>query len=345
MKKKIFLLLSILFISQFYAQMVSNVRVSRDPDCGYYKISFDLNGKEERTYLISFTATNGNEEIKNPEGLKGEGISEACCVGPNRVLFWYPELFGYEKTGWQFIIKAIDSNFVFVEGGTFQMGSNNGEDSEKPIHTVILSPFYIGKYEVTKSDWSGVMNKDKSTYEYGEFPIEYISWYDAIEYCNKLSLKEGLTPCYSGKGKNIKCDWSANGYRLPTEAEWEYAARGGIKSKGFKYSGSNDIDEVAWYNGNSNNTSHKVGEKKPNELGIYDMSGNIYEYCWDWLDKDYYRDSVLYNPKGPGKGIYKIIRGGDYYNNKNFCLVSKRKGITPKVKYCQFGFRVVRANL
>ena len=166
-------------------------------------------------------------------------------------------------------------NMIFVEGGTFQMGSNNGDSDEKPVHRVTVSDFYIGKYEVTQKEWYEVMGNNPSRFKGRNLPVEEVSWYDAVEFCNKKSKAEGLTPCYTGSRKNTKCNFSANGYRLPTEAEWAYAARGGIKSKGYKYSGSNTIGDVAWYISNSGSKTHTVGTKKANELGIYDMTGNV----------------------------------------------------------------------
>jgi formylglycine-generating enzyme required for sulfatase activity len=135
--------------------------------------------------------------------------------------------------------------------------------------------------------------------ERGSMPVSGVDWYDAVAYCSWLSEKAGLTPCYSGGGKVTKCDFQADGYRLPTEAEWEFAARGGIQSHGYLYSGSNDPDEIGWHAGNSGGHAHPVGQKKPNELGIHDMSGNRWEWCWDWFDADYYASSPEVDPTGP----------------------------------------------
>ena len=188
--------------------------------------------------------------------------------------------------------KVTPKKMIYVEGGTFQMGSTNGGSSEQPIHTVTVSSFLIGKYEVTQKEWQEVMGYNPSYSEGDNRPVEKVSWYDAVEFCNKLSEKEGLTPAYTINGFDVSCNWSANGYRLPTEAEWEYAAKGGKKSKNYKYSGSDNIDDVAWYDANSDGRSHDVGTKAPNELGIYDMSGNVWEMCWDSFDNSYKFHSV-----------------------------------------------------
>jgi len=242
---------------------------------------------------------------------------------------------------------ATDSNLesmVFVEGGSFMMGSNDGYPDELPIHEATLSPFWIGKYQVTKDAWLKIMALEPSEIKDGNLPMEQISWLQAIEYCNQRSIHEDLPPCYTITRDNVYCDFSANGYRLPTEAEWEYAARGGKKSAGFIYSGSNDHDNVAWHDGNSQNKSHPVGTKKANELGIHDMSGNLFEWCWDWYDKDYYEKSPGSNPKGPETGTHKVLRGGSWHHFHPFCRVSFRNYYyTPYYWNIDVGFRIVRS--
>jgi len=212
--------------------------------------------------------------------------------------------------------KVVSSllDLIFVEGGSFSMGSEEGNPSEKPAHTVQVDGFYIGKYEVTQSQWNQIMGAsptlDKGTGD--KNPVYNVSWTDAVDFCNKLSIKEGLTPCYSGSGAGTECNFSANGYRLPTEAEWEFAARGGIESKKYLYAGSNNEEEAGWYSGSSEGTTHEVGLKAPNELGLYDMSGNLWEWCWDWFDAKFYSSSPSKNPTGPESGIYRVLRGGGW---------------------------------
>ena len=242
-------------------------------------------------------------------------------------------------------LDAQATTLVYVEGGSFMMGSDDydSDEDEQPIHEVSVSSFYIGKYQVTQEEWQDVMRNDPSDFEGDMLPVDTIDWYDAIEYCNKRSIKEGLKPCYSGFGDNITCDWTANGYRLPTEAEWEYAARGGKKSKGYIYSGSNDLDEVAWYYDNSGDETHPVGEKKANELGIYGMSGNVWEWCWDWYDENYYQQSPKQDPRGPSSGDYRVLRGGswDYYDD--YCRVAYRTYDNPDRRFSDYGLRILRA--
>ena len=194
------------------------------------------------------------------------------------------------------ILDRLVANMVYVEGGTFTMGATpeQGSDAygdEKPAHQVTLNDFYIGKYEVTQVEWKAVMGENPSYFKGDNLPVECVSWEDCQEFINKLNE---LT------GKN---------FRLPTEAEWEYAARGGNKSQGYKYSGSNNIDNVAWYTGNSNRT-YPVRQKRANELGLYDMSGNVCEWCQDWYGS--YSSSAQTNPTGPGSGDRRVKRGGTW---------------------------------
>ena len=337
MKKVIlsgFLLL--LFSTPLLCQQISNVQ--QKIENGRIIITYDLSGDD--IYNITLTATNKDGTKIKPEVIAGD--LENVKPGKNHKIWWEPVLEGRDLQGWNISLIAKKSLMVFVKGGTFQMGSNDGEDGEKPVHTVTVDDFYIGKYEVTQKEWKEVMGNNPSYFKGDNSPVEEVSWYDAVEFCNKLSKKEGLTPCYSGSGKNTKCDFSANGYRLPTEAEWEYAALGGNKSRGYKYSGSNTIGEVAWYGNNSGSKTHPVGKKQPNELGIYDMSGNVWEWCWDWHDKNYYSKSPKYNPKGPGSCKYRVLRGGSWDNYDIGCRSSNRISNNPGSSYYNYGFRFLR---
>ncbi|MBI9032678.1 SUMF1/EgtB/PvdO family nonheme iron enzyme [bacterium] len=224
--------------------------------------------------------------------------------------------------------------FVLVEGGTFHNGTAN----------VTLSDFIIGKYEVTQAEWQEIMGNNPSYFKGDNNPVEQVSWYDAVEFCNKKSVKEGLDPVYLGSGASIKCDFSKNGYRLPTEAEWEYAARGGKKSKAYTYSGSNNIDKVAEYKANNNKSTKAVGGKKPNELGIYDMSGNVWEWCWDWYGYEDYSSSSESNPLGPNSGSYRVLRGGGWYSSAAYCRVANRDCYSSTYSSYFVGFRLARSS-
>ena len=255
-------------------------------------------------------------------------------------------------------IEPIVPEMVLVEAGSFQMGSTNGRPDQQPVHTVhITRPFYISKYAVTFEEYDlfcddtiGIPKPKDRGWGRGAHPVSGVNWYDAVKYCNWLSEKEGLTPCYDVKGKLTQCDFSANGYRLPTEAEWEYAARGGHKSQGYEYTGSNNVDDVGWYEGNSGGQTHPVGQKQPNELGLYDMSGNMWEWCWDWYGKDYYASSPVSDPTGPssGTGVYiadadRARRGGSYREKSDVLRVTFR-GADGATYRGDSAFRLVRTK-
>jgi len=237
----------------------------------------------------------------------------------------------------------VPEGLILVEGGTFQMGSNKN-DNEKPIHEVKLDSFYIGKYPVTFEAYDAfcaATQRDKpGDQDWGRArrPVTDVSWYDAVAYCNWLSAQQNLQQVYTINGKDVGVNWRAKGYRLPTEAEWEYAARGGKKRNGFEYAGSNNLDEVGWYDGNSKTTPHPVGNKKANELGIHDMSGNVWEWCNDWYAA--YPASAQTNPQGPDKGSYRVFRGGSWRYDAQCCRAAGRYGYTPTYRYDFIGFRL-----
>lgn len=218
-------------------------------------------------------------------------------------------------------IQLPDIPMVFVEGGTFSMGSEDGEDDEKPVHSVTLSSYHIGKYEVTQKLWKAVMGNNPSKFKGNNRPVEFVSWDDVQVFLKKLN---------SITGKN---------YRLPTEAEWEFAARGGTKSRGYKYSGSNDIGSVAWNEDNSGSKTYVVGSKSSNELGIYDMTGNVWEWCEDVYDEYYYcRNIPALNPCNEVNGSYRVCRGGSYLARD--CLVSSRSYNLSGLSGSFLGFRL-----
>ena len=236
--------------------------------------------------------------------------------------------------------QNIKADFKLVEGGTFQMGSTSGDSDEKPVHTVTVSSFYMCDHEVTQKEYRDVMGANPRSFSGDNRPVECVSWYNAVEYCNKLSIKEGLTPCYTINGDSTTCNFKANGYRLPTEAEWEYAARGGKNSNGYTYAGSNSVGNVAWYNDNSGIQIHNVKTKAPNELGLYDMSGNVWEWCWD--RKGSYSSGLQTNPSGSSSGSYRVFRGGSWFDGSSLCRVAYRESNDPSYTNIILGFRVVR---
>ena len=248
-------------------------------------------------------------------------------ISDNVVFRISAELVEKEKTN---MIKSYgDFNYemVFVRGGTFQMGSLDGQRDERPVHDVTLDDFFIGKYEVTQEQWRQIMNSDPTDMIFKRCingPVNAVSWIDIQEFIIRLNEKKGTK------------------YRLPTEAEWEYAARGGGKSKGYKYSGSDYADNVAWYRSNSGNQVLPVGTKLPNELGIYDMSGNVFEFCSDYYSKDYYNISPKENPQGPITGNRKVLRGGRWGFSKYRLKTTYRD--SHSLGYCDFGVGFRLAN-
>ncbi|MBM4404108.1 MAG: SUMF1/EgtB/PvdO family nonheme iron enzyme [Candidatus Cloacimonetes bacterium] len=250
----------------------------------------------------------------------------------------------------------IPIELIRVEGGVFEMGDhfNEGENDERPRHLVKLYPFYIAKYQLTQKAWLEVMGNNPSYHRGDDLPVESVSWLDAVAYCNQRSVMEGLVPCFSLDGNPEPKDWSrgtvycrfaANGYRLPTEAEWEYAARGGKGSSGYRYAGSNNEMEVAWCKDNSGMKLQPIGGKKPNELGIHDMSGNVWEWCWDWFDAKFYTPKPILNPTGPDQGGNKVLRGGSFSYHAGFMRVSCRHHFGANLRYDGNGIRLVRSYL
>ncbi|MBO6025765.1 MAG: SUMF1/EgtB/PvdO family nonheme iron enzyme [Bacteroidales bacterium] len=226
-----------------------------------------------------------------------------------------------------FTVNGVSFKMVFVEGGTFQMGatSEQGDDAyadENPVHSVTLSGYYMGETEVTQELWQAVMGSNPSSFSGTNLPVESVSWNDIVnDFLPKLNQATGQN------------------FRLPTEAEWEFAARGGKNSKSYKYAGSSTIENVAWYIDNSSNMSHAVKTKTANELGLYDMSGNVWEWCSDWYG-DYSSGSQT-NPTGPSSGSYRVLRGGSWSYNARICRVSYRSNYDPDYGNGNRGFRLV----
>ena len=240
---------------------------------------------------------------------------------------------------------------VFVEGGTIAMGSKDEYPfDETPEHNISIDNYYICKYEITIENYSIFCNSVGKPVPAGKpnFPATNISWEETLMYSNWLSQVNGYEKCYEIKRTNndefsVTLNSEADGYRLPTEAEWEYAARGGMKSRFYTYSGSNEAYEVAWYL-QSGHRLHEVGKKKPNELGIYDMSGNCLEWCWDFYDENYYKKKVIDNPLGAEIGTEHVARSGNYNGTGNTIKITTRFHYKPDYKDKTLGIRLVRSR-
>lgn len=231
----------------------------------------------------------------------GKGEADIELQGLNVLVKYTPTL--HQNT----TAEAIALNMMLVAGGSFLMGTNEGPPKERPAHRVRLKNFYLSKYEVTNEEWRNIMGHDTAYFRScAQCPVENITWDNAQRFINRLN------------------ELSGKRYRLPTEAEWEYAARGGNETAGNQYSGSNILDDVAWFTTNSEKKTHPVGTKMPNELGIYDMSGNVWEWCSDWYGENYYSTPSLENPKGPASGEVHVLRGGSWFDFDIECRDTNR---------------------
>ena len=330
-------------------------------------------GSKKRTCTVcGYTATEVIEKLAHTHTFASEWTKDESN-------HWHASTCGHDvtdsKAEHSFVNEVCTiceySRFVLISVGTFQMGSNVGYSNNKPVHEVtITKPFYMGKYEVTQAEYEkycsyGSSSPSSDKGDGDNYPAYYVSWYDALVYCNKRSMAEELTPCYSISGSTdpskwgdvpastdstwnaVICDWDANGYRLPTEAEWEYAARAGDNTvASLIYSGTSDVNklgEYAWYSGNSNKKTHEVGTKSPNEFGLYDMSGNVFEWCWNWYTNSYDAEAGS-DPTGTSAGSNRVRRGGGWNSNSDDCAVSYRGTVNPNGRNSNLGFRVVRAS-
>jgi len=325
-------------MAEYTAPIVYNTSIAQRTDgSGLVDIHYDLFDANADLCEVSLTLSNNAgtsfDITPSAQYLSGD-IGANIAPGFSKHIVWDAGAESTDFDGSQFMLKftaedgvfPMPESFVFVQGGT--------------VAGITVSSFYIDKYELTNAEWNAVMGSGGGD----SYPHAYVSWFGAIEYCNRRSMQEGLTPCYSyldygtnpsnwpagwnstsGNSLNVSCDWSALGYRLPSDAEWEYAARGGLQTHGYTYSGSNDLNQVGWYSGNSGGSAHPVGQLAANELETFDMSGNLWEWCWD-----------VYS------GSYRVGRGGGFNFNAGDCTVSSRTGSHAANSYGSFGFRVCR---
>ena len=343
MKVKI---LTILFVAFSFAistsaQTVTNV-VARQIG-NTVEITYDLDEPSKVTLL--FSRDGGETYPEKPKSVSGD-VGNYISAGHNKIIW---DLFA-DGSDWDiararfkveavlqekltFIVEGVSFTLISVRGGTFTMGCTSEQGSacdvdEKPCHQVTLDDYYIGQTEVTQGLWKAVMGSNPSNFQKGDnYPVEQVSWNDCGKFINRLN-------------RLLSDQLGEKRFTLPTEAEWEYAARGGHKnSTSYKYSGSNEIHSVAWYDGNSGSTTHPVAQKTANALGIYDMSGNVYEWCYDWYGS--YSSSAEVNPNGSSSGSARVLRGGSWYDLAKYCRVAYRGSNTPTNRYGNFGLRLV----
>ena len=281
---------------------------------GVLVVSCGDDDNEEDVQTSSSDQNGGNGSSDNGNG--GNGSSDNGNGGT-------PAFDGKDKV---YTANGVSFTMIAVRGGTFTMGATSEQtgarSNESPTHSVTLSDYYIGETEVTQELWNAVMGSNPSNFGDMQHPVEMVSWDDCQTFISRLNELTGET------------------FRLPTEAQWEYAARGGNKSKGYTYSGSNAIDDVAWYYGNQGGgmMTHPVKTKAPNELGIYDMSGNVCEWCSDWYD--FYSSAAQTDPTGPARDSFRVIRGGSWVYGATDCRVAWRSGITPTNSIYYLGLRL-----
>lgn len=327
----ILLFCSVLFSTNAFAQTVSNVITEQQGND--LLIFYTLEAKESceislyvstdggRTWqgpLLKVTGDVGKKIAAGKKHLRWTVLEERESLVGNQIQFKVVATGGFSK--------SHEPEMVFVQGGTFTMGCTEEQvsecyDNEKPIHRVTLDDFYIGKYEVTQAQWKAVMGGNPS-YFLGcdNCPVENVSWDDVQKFIRKLNSLTGKK------------------YDLPTEAQWEYAARGGSKSQGYMYSGSNDFEAAAWHGRNSGRRTHPVGTRSANEIGLHDMSGNVMEWCRDTYGS-YYSTAVV-NPHGPSTGSDRVLRGGSWKANSSYCRVTFRYNYAPSNGGRNIGFRL-----
>jgi len=360
MKKILISISSLVLCGIFFAAVPSVTDVMVTTHTGYITITYTLTA-DGNCQVIMLVSNDGGTSYKFFPTHTSGAIGNEVTPGTGKQITWYPAQDGM-TVGSNYKIKLIARDnpspsdqpvgFIKVDGGTFNNGTSD----------ITISTFYLDKTEVTQGEYLAVMGTNPSHYT-GDLskPVELLFWFNAIEYCNRRSMQEHLTPCYSystygtnpnnwpsgwnetdSTHTNVHCDWDANGYRLPTEMEWMFAARGGNLTHNYTYSGSDTVDVVAWYKDNSDKPQ-QVATKRANELGIYDMSGNVWEWVWD-IYGDYPSEDQT-NPHGANDGECRVLRGGSYYYDASLCEVSHRDCLWPTDAFDDFGFRVCRHSL
>ena len=275
-------------------------------------------------------------------GLCGLALGLVCWRVKDAEPVWIRDDEDMIAPGWVEPLEMVE-----LDGGTFSMGASalddEAYDDERPQHQVTLSAFAISPYLVTRQLYRAYMADRPSEWpRYGlkaRLPANFVTWFDAVAFCNALSEAAGLTPCYHMEGEQVTWNAEADGYRLPTEAEWEYACRAGTTAKWFCGDDAADLERYAWYGDNSEGRAHPVGEKAPNSWGLYDMAGNVWEWCWDWFDD--YREQPEANPTGPERGSSRTLRRGSAWFDPRCLRSANRRWFGPSLRNVGIGFRCV----
>jgi formylglycine-generating enzyme required for sulfatase activity len=323
-KKVLFQIVLLVLCITAQAQKVSNVHAEqRGQEILVFYVLETSSPCEVSLVLSQNNGATWSSALKNVSGDVGKNITAGNKQITWNVLEEREQLVG-DQIRFKVVAngkKSFEPEMVFVEGATFQMGSGLGERDERPMHLVTISSFNMGKHEVTQAQWKAIMRKNPSFFSgCDSCPVENVSWNEVQEYISKIN---------SQTNKN---------YRLPTEAEWEYAARGGILTNGYSFSGSNEAISVAWFSENSGSNTHAVGRKQANELGIYDMSGNVWEWCSDWYGA--YTSGNQINPTGVSSGQTRVLRGGSLYSDTS-AIRNIKRGVSSGDAGIDYGFRLV----
>jgi len=302
-------------------QKSESEETARKDDQAFALAARDNSKQSYSTYLISFPNGRHSEEARDKIAALERREAEA------------------EKV--RSALNVLNLRMVRIPGGSFLLGSEKGYDDEKPVNTVTVSAFEMSAMEITQGQYRGVTDTNPSYFKLDDnSPVERVNWKDAVTFCNRLSERVGLEPCYNlATGA---CDFSKSGFRLPTEAEWEYACRA---ESGLDYNlgdGESALDRAGWYQRNSQEKTHPAGQKTANTWGLYDMHGNVWEWCNDWYDKGAYQANPGKDPAGPHAGKEKILRGGGWLDTPKDSRSAKRRSYDPEKNYSDIGFRIVR---
>ncbi len=376
------LVLSILATPVFAADpTVTNVQAAQKVGTKQVEIYYDMSGSTSPVFVSLQVSSNGGTSFAVPVAALTGDVGANIALGRNKKITWNAGVDWNNQLSntVKFRVTASDTppapdGFALIPAGSFQMGDQSnplvGFINELPVHSVQVSAFYMGKYEVTKELWDTVrawgLNNGYTDLLVGNgfyaskganHPVHSINWYEMLKWCNARSQKENLTPCYAVGGATYKtgnsapdCNWNANGYRLPSEAEWEKAARGGLSGQNFPWGNSINYSNANYrtnptYAVNAQPYSSPVGSFAPNGYGLYDMAGNVSEYCWDWYEN--YSASSQTDPRGPVSGSDRVLRNGGWTSDANDCRVARRINYPPGGRdgIKGVGFRVARSSV
>ncbi len=349
----VFILIFVISFSAFAQNPVSNVLATQRRDGSkIVEVSYDLSGGQPQFIELYYTSDSVPSEYELAITCTGD-FGPNVDPGTGKLILWDA---GTDAPNSEIpdcrvrvqisrIQSSIYPVMISIPAGTFQMGdlSGEGNEQERPVHQVTLSAFEMGRTEVTQGQYQLLMGSNPSYFSgSNNLPVEKVEWYDAVRFCNKLSTAHGLLHCYDEV--SWECDFSRNGYRLPTEAEWEYACRARTETLYNTGDSTSDLETAGWYSENSDNKTHPVGQKRVNAFGLFDMHGNVVEWCNDWYDEDYYETSPSADPTGSSTSISRVVRGGGWYRTAFGCRSANRGSTSPGYGYYGTGFRVVRRS-